>query len=732
MDSNTSIQSTVGGENVMMRSGGDVKIVATKVLADRDVTLVSDGKISIDAGANHQSIHRQSTVKKSGLVDISPTSLTVGRQTADQASTADLQTYTGSTVAALGGDVTIVANQSYQQTGSDVLAFKPDNANTQTAQARSVSEGGNVDIFARSINVENATESQTTTNDFRFKQSGVSVAISNPIIDWGMQAHNMYQAAKQTDDERSKRLAALSVAGDGWMTWSEYKEQKNQTNKPNSDKKGNNTLTDFKVTATIGSQSSQANSTGYQESNKASNIKAENVTLHAFGEKDGDINIVGSQVIGKNSTALTANNDINILSSTQSQYSTSNNKNSSTGIGAYISVGADTSFGLTASGGIGRGNTNTSGQTQTNSQVSAGNLLILDSINDTNIKGGTARAEQVLARVGGDLNIHSRLDSYQLEGKQRQYGGAINMGLGTKMPVSGSVSAELGDSHVNYHAVREQSGIYAGKDGFDITVGGNTDLLGAVIASEATRDKNKLATTTFSHADIINVSEAKSTVKSYGLDSQVFSGNLYPLAKTIIANTIGNQGSDVNYHKTSQTISAIADGELVASDTDSQAHLDVISHDTQNAHQYIAPANIDEMMADAKAQQFIKDATVDTLFKYSDEAHRKMFIAEAPLYRVTKDEKGNLVFTQIKGKEKENLLRQQDNQVHTSTNGIFNDAMAAGGYAVQNRRDKLAKLGQELDLNQEPVYFVHFPKTNNALSEMMVAAYQKFLESDTL
>ncbi|MFC0821211.1 hypothetical protein, partial [Moraxella marmotae] len=70
--------------------------------------------------------------------------------------------------------------------------------------------------------------------------------------------------------------------------------------------------------------------------------------------------------------------------------------------------------------------------------------------------------------------------------------------------------------------------------------------------------------------------------------------------------------------------------------------------------------------------------------------------------------------------------------IHTSTNGIFNDAMAAGGYAVQNRRDKLAKLGQELDLNQEPVYFVHFPKTNNALSEMMVAAYQKFLESDTL
>lgn len=78
MDSNTSIQSTVGGETVLMKSGRDMQIVVTKVLADRDVTLASDGKTSIDAGVNHQTIHQQSAVKKSGLVDTSPTSLTIG------------------------------------------------------------------------------------------------------------------------------------------------------------------------------------------------------------------------------------------------------------------------------------------------------------------------------------------------------------------------------------------------------------------------------------------------------------------------------------------------------------------------------------------------------------------------------------------------------------------------------------------------------------------------------
>lgn len=92
---------------MVMKAGGDMQIVVTKVLADRDVTLAPDGKISVDAGVNHQTIHQQSAVKKSGLVDISPTSLTIGRQTTDQTSKAELKTHTGSTVAALGGELTL-------------------------------------------------------------------------------------------------------------------------------------------------------------------------------------------------------------------------------------------------------------------------------------------------------------------------------------------------------------------------------------------------------------------------------------------------------------------------------------------------------------------------------------------------------------------------------------------------------------------------------------------------
>ena len=43
--------------------------------------------------------------------------------------------------------------------------------------------------------------------------------------------------------------------------------------------------------------------------------------------------------------------------------------------------------------------------------------------------------------------------------------------------------------HSNYDSVLEQSGIYAGQGGFDITVGSHTQLNGAVIASRLTRIK---------------------------------------------------------------------------------------------------------------------------------------------------------------------------------------------------------------------------------------------------
>ena len=73
------------------------------------------------------------------------------------------------------------------------------------------------------------------------------------------------------------------------------------------------------------------------------------------------------------------------------------------------------------------------------------------------------------------------------------------------------------DSH--YCSAREQAGFFAGSKGFDIYVEKNTDLEGGVIASEASSDKNKLSTGTFSFSNLHN--EAEYTAKDTGSSAQI-------------------------------------------------------------------------------------------------------------------------------------------------------------------------------------------------------------------
>lgn len=90
-------------------------------------------------------------------------------------------------------------------------------------------------------------------------------------------------------------------------------------------------------------------------------------------------------------------------------------------------------------------------------------------------------------------------------------------GMSTVSGASGSFGATDIDS--DYASVTEQSGIKAGDDGFDIRVGGNTDLIGGVIASsdKAVQDgKNRLVTASLTSRDIKNKAEYDASTVSVG------------------------------------------------------------------------------------------------------------------------------------------------------------------------------------------------------------------------
>ncbi|MGM7765271.1 hemagglutinin repeat-containing protein, partial [Yersinia enterocolitica] len=141
-------------------------------------------------------------------------------------------------------------------------------------------------------------------------------------------------------------------------------------------------------------------------------------------------------------------------------------------------------------------------------QIDSGGTLSLHSGRDTSLIGAQASGETVKVDVGRDLLLQSQQDSDNYDSKQTSVSGGVSVAV-----IGGGGSANLSMSrdklHSNFDSVQEQTGIFAGKGGFDITVGEHTQLDGAVIASTATADKNTLDTGTLGFSDIANKADFK-------------------------------------------------------------------------------------------------------------------------------------------------------------------------------------------------------------------------------
>ncbi|EOT7683389.1 VENN motif pre-toxin domain-containing protein, partial [Escherichia coli] len=187
--------------------------------------------------------------------------------------------------------------------------------------------------------------------------------------------------------------------------------------------------------------------------------------------------------------------------------------------------------------------------------------------------------------------ISSLQDSDRYDSRQNSVaaGGSFTFG---SMSGSGYASISQDKIKSNYDSVREQSGIYAGKDGFDVTVGNHTQLNGAVIASTATDDKNSLSTGTLGWSDIHNQADYKASHTGISLSggsgmsaSQMVASNAIAGAANALTGMSGSSG-----HAEGTTSSAISGGNLIIRDQESQKQdIAGLSRDPENANGSIAP-----------------------------------------------------------------------------------------------------------------------------------------------
>lgn len=146
-----------------------------------------------------------------------------------------------------------------------------------------------------------------------------------------------------------------------------------------------------------------------------------------------------------------------------------------------------------------------------------------------------------------------------------------------------------------------------------------------------------------------------------------------------------------------------------------------LNRDTANSQTSAQRQDVQAMQQEAQAAQTIKQTLITQATKFTDEAYRTAFLKSADVYVVEKDADGVVTARQLSDEEKQNLQPAADGKVHVADNGIFNDLDGATKYADQH--------SSAVD---GPQYLIHFDIANNALSELMIAGYQKYLEGDVM
>ncbi|PYC11604.1 hemagglutinin [Pseudomonas jessenii] len=568
----TAVGSVISGNTVNVATKRDVTITGSSLVSTQDLTVQAGRDLTINAAENtftRNELHKEKnrdltgvlTANNLGIDDITGNQhLSIGSQ--NHTGQSSQTTLTGSTIGSSKGSVSLSSGRDLSVIASDLVSTK------------------NMSLIGSSVTIAAGMESASQSSTDKSSSLGVGRVIGGMIVDTVNTIHSSVEAAKNADDPRLKavKLAQAAMAfndlggmgSDAEGAGSDYGKKQGSAS--------NGSL--IKIGTELSNTHSKSTSEYTSQTAKQSTVNAgKNLLIIADGGAPGsagDIHVIGSGLTATD-TVLIAKNNITLESAQNTADWANHTSNSKTAIGASFNLGEQNGFTLDLGASIAKSMGTGSSVTQVNTTLDTGSLS-LHSGRDTTLAGAQVRADSINALIDGNLNIISRQDTESQKSKQ----GSAGIGASICVPpfcygapVTGSASLSAGNMNSDYKAVTDQSGLFAGKGGYDITVGKNTTLQGAVIASEASPEKNQLSTDRLFVSDIKNTSEISAQSAglsvSYGGKSGSSVGGSVPLSL-----------SDGDH---SSTRSAVSEGTITVRNAAGANDLIGLNRDTASANQ---------------------------------------------------------------------------------------------------------------------------------------------------
>ncbi|MCN2356992.1 hemagglutinin repeat-containing protein, partial [Escherichia coli] len=529
------------------------------------------------------------------------------------------------TIGSTAGNVSITAGKQAHISGSDVIANR------------------DISITGDSVVVDPGHDRRTVDEKFEQKKSGLTVALSGTVGSAINNAVTSAQETKESSDSRLKALQATKTALSGVQA-GQAATMASATGDPNA----------TGVSLSLTTQKSKSQQHSESDTVSGSTLNAGNnlsvvATGKNRGDNRGDIVIAGSQLKAGGNTSLDAANDILLSGAANTQKTTGRNSSSGGGVGVSIGAGGN-GAGISVFAGVNaaKGSEKGNGTEWTETTTDSGKTVTINSGRDTVLNGAQVNGNRIIADVGHDLLISSQQDTSKYDSKQTSVaaGGSFTFG---SMTGSGYIAASRDKMKSRFDSVAEQTGMFAGDGGFDITVGKHTQLDGAVIASTATPDKNHLDTGTLGFSDLHNeadykVSHSGISLSGGGSFGDKFQGNM----PGGMISAGGHSG-----HAEGTTQAAVAEGTITIRDRDNQKqNLANLSRDPAHANDSISPifdkekeqrrlqtvglisdigsqvADIARTQGELNALKAAKEATGETLPANATEKQRQEYLAK--------------------------------------------------------------------------------------------------------